>query len=274
MRTLRDSETGCPWDRAQTHETLARYAIEEAYETADAIAAGDAGKLRDELGDLLFQVVFHAQLGQERGAFDFAAVAAGVRDKLERRHPHVFQRTEHGASGGDEHSWETHKARERAARSLSGAVHDESVLADIPLGAPALIRASKLGARAATVGFDWRDAASVRAKVDEELDELETAMSDTDRGASGEAAPEVVEELGDLLFTIAHWARHLRIDPESALRAANAKFERRFRIMERLAAEQHKTLKAYSSAELETLWEAAKGEAGPVQGRFTAPEDN
>lgn len=263
MRALRDPLTGCPWDRAQTHASLARYAIEEAYETAEAIASGDPDTLREELGDLLFQVVFHAQLGAERQAFDFAAIAEAIRAKLVRRHPHVFARAADGSHSAAAPDWEAHKARERAARSPG----DLSALADIPLAAPALMRAAKLGARAAAVGFDWDDAAGARAKLDEEIAEVEHAISEAN-------AAHVFEEIGDLLFTVAHWARHLDVDPESALRAANAKFERRFRSMEQLAAAQQQSLAAQTLPELEALWQRAKALDHPVQDGFTRVEDN
>jgi ATP diphosphatase len=236
MARLRDPQSGCPWDLKQDFATIAPYTIEEAYEVADAIEGGDPTKLRDELGDLLFQVVFHAQMAQERGWFDFAQVASSIHDKLVRRHPHVFG----GERVADEkelsRNWEEHKARERAA---SG--DEVSVLADVPRGLPALVRAAKLGKRAGRVGFDWPDAHGVRDKVLEELREVDAAIEAAD-AASGNAPavvePAVVEEMGDLLFAMANWSRHMRFDAEEALRAANSKFERRFRAMESRAPQR------------------------------------
>jgi nucleoside triphosphate diphosphatase len=262
MVRLRDPKSGCPWDQKQTFATVAPYTIEEAYEVADAIERGDPKQLRDELGDLLFQVVFHAQMANERGWFDFAQVAGSIHEKLVRRHPHVFGG--HSVSGEAELSrnWEEQKARERAAGSGSGSV---SALADVPLGLPALVRAAKLGKRAGRVGFDWPDAAQVRDKVVEELGEVDGALADVaaarGAGAGGVAtnSPAVVEEMGDLLFALANWSRHLKIDAEEALRAANAKFERRFRDMESLARARGLSLETLSPQQWENLWEESKG---------------
>ncbi len=249
MVKLRDPHQGCPWDQKQTFATIAPYTIEEAYEVADAIERGDTVQLRDELGDLLFQVVFHARLAQERGWFDFAQVASGIHEKLVRRHPHVFAGK--GVSGDAELSrnWEEQKARERAA-----AEGHPSVLADIPRALPALVRAAKLGKRAGRVGFDWPDARGVRDKVLEELREVDAALA----AAGAGNAPEVVEEMGDLLFALANWSRHLRFDAEEALRAANSKFERRFHAMEALARERGMALDGLSPQQWEGLWEEAK----------------
>lgn len=250
MARLRDPHSGCPWDREQTFATIAPYTIEEAYEVADAIARDDRAQLRDELGDLLFQVVFHARLAEERGWFDFAAVADAIHTKLVRRHPHVFA----GAAVEPAQlvrEWEAQKARERAARALPG---DDGTLTGVPAALPALMRAAKLGRRAARVGFDWPDAAGVRAKIAEELREVDAELT-AGGGAAGEAA---AEELGDLLFAIVNWGRHLHIDAESALRAANDKFERRFRSMERLARERRLILERLSAEEWEGLWQEAK----------------
>jgi tetrapyrrole methylase family protein/MazG family protein/ATP diphosphatase len=246
MARLRDPERGCPWDRQQSFASIAPYTIEEAYEVADAIERGDREHLRDELGDLLFQVVFHARMAEERGWFDFAQVAAAIHDKLVRRHPHVFAGTQ---PTPEElvRVWEEQKAGERAA-ARGGAAH--AVLADVPRALPALTRAAKLSRRAARVGFDWPDAAAVRDKVREELAEADAAVA-----VGGDA---VAEELGDLLFAIANWSRHLGIEPEEALRAANSKFERRFALMERAAAERGLTLARLSAEEWDTLWRAAK----------------
>ncbi|HKZ74601.1 MAG TPA: nucleoside triphosphate pyrophosphohydrolase [Steroidobacteraceae bacterium] len=249
MARLRDPERGCPWDREQTFATIAPCTLEEAYEVADAIDRGDAEALRGELGDLLFQVVFHARMAQERGWFDFAAVARGIHDKLVRRHPHVFGDARVDSAAEQTARWEDLKARERAA-AARGRGGDASTLADVPKALPALVRAQKLGRRAAAVGFDWPDARAVRDKVTEELAELDAAP-----------AEHVAEELGDLLFSIANWSRHLRIDPEEALRAANAKFERRFRQMEALAAARGiGSLSALTAGEWDALWREVKGD--------------
>ena len=221
MRRLRDPAGGCPWDREQTFASIAPYTIEEAYEVAEAIARGEPAALEAELGDLLFQVVFHAQLGSERQWFDFASIADSIARKLTERHPHVFADARIESAADQNRAWEEHKARERAARGEAA-----GELADVPLALPALARAAKLGKRAGRVGFDWPDASGVRAKIDEELRETEEA--------SGAAR---AEEIGDLLFATANWSRHLGVDPEEALRLANAKFERRFRAMEHLAWE-------------------------------------
>ncbi|HYL71801.1 MAG TPA: nucleoside triphosphate pyrophosphohydrolase [Candidatus Dormibacteraeota bacterium] len=253
MARLRDPQRGCPWDRAQTFATIAPYTIEEAYEVADAIEHGDAAQLRDELGDLLFQVVFHARMAEERGWFDFAAVARAIHDKLVRRHPHVFA----GAALAPEELvrvWEEQKAQERAS---AAPVPDGAgrVLAGVPRALPALTRAAKLGRRAARVGFDWPQAAEVRAKVLEELHEVDAAQADA---GAAPAAPGVAEELGDLLFAVVNWSRHLGVDAEQALRAANGKFERRFARMEALATQRALALEKLSAAEWDALWREAK----------------
>jgi len=257
MRALRDPVHGCPWDREQTFRTIAPYTIEEAYEVADAVERGEPRKLREELGDLLFQVVFHARMAEEQDWFDFAAVARGIREKLIRRHPHVF---ENPGLAGDaaqlSRLWEEQKARERAQATAEGAAADHSALADVPRTLPALTRAAKLGRRAARVGFDWESASQVRDKVLEEVREIEEALA-----GEGDAGQEkLAEEVGDLLFAVANWALHLKIDPEEALRAANSKFERRFRRMEALAAEQGKPLRALDAAQWDALWRQAKRE--------------
>ncbi len=257
MARLRDPQRGCPWDLEQTFASIAPYTIEEAYEVADAIERGDREQLRDELGDLLFQVVFHARMAEERGWFDFAAVAASIREKLVRRHPHVFA----GAATDREHlgrEWEAHKAREREQAAAGTDEGERGTLAGIPLALPALVRAAKLGRRAARVGFDWPDAAGSRAKVSEELAELDAALA----VHGGKADAHAADELGDLLFAIVNLSRHLSIDAEAALRAASGKFERRFRRMERLAAERSLTLERLSLEEWEALWQEAKLNAG------------
>ena len=251
MARLRDPQRGCPWDQKQTFATVAPYTIEEAYEVADAIEKGDPTQLRDELGDLLFQVVFHAQMAQERGWFDFAQVASSIHEKLVRRHPHVFGGQGVGGDAELSRNWEEQKARERAAAGAASGSGSVSALADVPRGLPALVRAAKLGKRAGRVGFDWSDAAQVRDKVLEELGEVDGAIA-------GGAAPAVVEEMGDLLFALSNWSRHLKFDAEEALRAANSKFERRFRDMEALAVARGLTLENLSPPQWETLWEESK----------------
>lgn len=253
MAKLRDPQGGCPWDLKQDFSTIAPYTIEEAYEVADAIERGDPEKLRDELGDLLFQVVFHAQMAQERGWFDFAQVASSIHEKLVRRHPHVFAGKSFADDAELSRSWEDQKARERAAAGEPGA-DQVSTLADVPRGLPALIRAAKLGKRAGRVGFDWPDATGVRGKVLEELHEVDAAIAST----GGGNAPAVVEEMGDLLFALANWSRHLHFDAEEALRAANSKFERRFRAMESVARERGLALEGLSPEAWENLWREAK----------------
>jgi ATP diphosphatase len=240
MRSLRDPASGCPWDLEQDSRSLARYALEEAYELVAAIETGSDTAVRDELGDLLFQVVFHAQLASERGAYDFDAIADGIAAKLERRHPHVF-----APDGRDASHWEQIKAGERADRGAAG------VLDEVPVALPALTRAVKLGKRAATVGFDWPDAAGPRAKVLEELAEVDAA-------ARGEGQSSLEEEIGDLLLATTSLARHLRVDPETALRRANARFEARFRAMEALAAQRSLQLPDLDAAALDSLWEEVK----------------
>ena len=267
MVRLRDPVQGCPWDRAQTFATLAPYTLEEAYEVVDAIQAGELpAKLRDELGDLLFQVVFYAQLAQERGWFDFEGIARGIHDKLVRRHPHVFAAQE-GLSTPAEVLvvWEELKARERtAAAAAEDPQAQAGVLADVPQALPALMRAQKLGKRAGRVGFDWTDMRDVRAKITEELAELDEAMLEA--GAHTPSSPpsaHLVEEMGDLLFAIANWGRHVGADAEAALRAANTKFERRFASMEALARERSLVLTELTLDHWEALWlEAKQAERG------------
>jgi MazG family protein len=272
MARLRDPQRGCPWDQKQTFATVAPYTIEEAYEVADAIEKGDPTQLRDELGDLLFQVVFHAQMAQERGWFDFAQVASSIHEKLVRRHPHVFGEQRVGGDAELSRNWEEQKARERAAAGAASGLEGVSALADVPRGLPALVRAAKLGKRAGRVGFDWPDAAQVREKVLEELGEVDGALAGAagvagaagggsvaaGGGARDGASPAVVEEMGDLLFALSNWSRHLKFDAEEALRAANSKFERRFRDMETLAVARGLSLENLSPQQWETLWEESK----------------
>ncbi len=256
MRRLRDPQHGCPWDLQQDFASIAPYTIEEAYEVAEAIASGQPGAIRDELGDLLFQVVFHSQLAAERGWFDFSAVAQGIADKLERRHPHVFGAAEVRDSAQQSVAWEIAKARERDAQGQPGA------LQGVALALPALQRAAKLGRRAGRVGFDWQRASDVRAKVLEELGEVDEVL-DADAGPPVQHGrrERVTEELGDLLFAVANWARHLDVDPEDALRAANRKFEQRFARMEQLAQARGEAGQVRDAASWEALWQEVKSGA-------------
>ncbi|WP_127143599.1 nucleoside triphosphate pyrophosphohydrolase [Pelagibacterium montanilacus] len=226
MARLRDPETGCPWDIEQDFASIRHYTIEEAYEVADAIEREDYEDLRDELGDLLLQPVYHAQMASERGVFDIGDIILAVTEKLIRRHPHVFGDDEAGTATTSETRWETIKAAERARKAeRRGGDTPPSLLDDVPVGLPALLRASKLAKRAARVGFDWPDTASVIGKCSEELEEVREAMESGNERAQ-------VEEIGDLLFSVANLARHAGIDPEAALREANAKFVRRFQYVE------------------------------------------
>ena len=245
MARLRSPE-GCPWDRQQTFATIAPYTIEEAYEVADAIERNDLEDLRGELGDLLFQVIFHAQMAQEAGRFDFESVAGAICDKLIRRHPHVFGDAEPLSVSEQSAVWENIKAAERA-------VEDPSALHGVPKSMPALLRAYKLSKRAARVGFDFEHAGQCADKVDEELAEVREAAS-----AGTSASREIFEEVGDLLFAAANLARKLEVDAEAALRAANAKFERRFRAMEALAARRGQVFAELDLATQESLWQAVK----------------
>ena len=233
MARLRDPQRGCEWDVAQTWATIAPYTIEEAYEVADAIARNDAGDLKDELGDLLLQVVFHARIAEEAGAFAFADVVAAISDKMERRHPHIFGDASHSPG------WEELKAAERRDTT-----QDDSALAGVAAGLPALMRAVKLQKRAARTGFDWPDQTGAIAKIMEEIEEVKTASDDQRE-----------DEIGDLLFAVVNWARHLGVDPEAALRSGNAKFERRFRAMEALGGE---AFAALSLDDKEALWQQVK----------------
>jgi MazG family protein len=245
MARLRDPHGGCPWDLEQTFSTIAPYTIEEAYEVADAIERDDLPSLRGELGDLLFQVVFHAQMASERGAFAFDDVVAAICDKLERRHPHVFGDARIDNATAQTVAWEEQK---RIERERAGA----NVLDDVPLALPALTRANKLGKRAALVGFEWPDVAGALDKLDEELGELRAEVA----GAAGEA--EMQNELGDVLFCVVNVCRYLKIDPETALRGANAKFERRFGYVERRLREQGRRLGEATLEEMDRLWDEGK----------------
>ncbi|MDQ2695315.1 MAG: nucleoside triphosphate pyrophosphohydrolase [Pseudomonadota bacterium] len=247
MARLRDPQAGCPWDRAQSYATLVPYTLEEAYEVADAVARGDPAELKSELGDLLFQVVFHAQIAREAGAFDFAAVAAAVTEKMTRRHPHVFGSARYRDAAEQTAAWERIKAAERpdpAASRLDG----------VPLALPGLSRAVKLQRKAARVGFDWPDLGPVLDKIDEELGEIRAEL------AAGGDPRRLEDELGDVLFACANLARHLKIDPEAAVRDTNAKFERRFRRIEAWLADAGRRPEQASLAEMDALWERAKAE--------------
>lgn len=247
MARLRDPAGGCPWDLEQDFRTIAPYTIEEAYEVADAIARDDLADLRGELGDLLFQVTFHARMAEEQGAFDFAAVVDAICDKMLRRHPHVFGSAEERARGAVPGSWERIKAEERQPDGDPAG----SVLDGIAVSLPALRRAGKLGKRAASAGFDWPDAGGVAGKVAEEAAELADAC---DRGD----ADAIEDELGDLLFSVVNLARHLDVDAETALSRANRKFEQRFRIMEGRVRASGGTLDETPIDELEEAWQLAK----------------
>ena len=248
MARLRDPERGCSWDIEQTFATIAPYTVEEAYEVADAIERGDLDDLRDELGDLLLQVVFHARMAEEAGRFDFNDVARAILGKLIRRHPHVFGYEAQRSSAQQTQAWEAIKAEERAAKAPDG---HASVLADIPTGLPAMTRAVKLTKRAGRVGFDWPGPAEVLDKLREEVAELEAEIARGDAEA-------MQEELGDLLFVCANLARKLDIDPEDALRAGNAKFTRRFAAIESALREQGRSPEQASLGEMEALWTKAK----------------
>ena len=244
MARLRDPERGCPWDIEQNFATIAPYTIEEAYEVADAIERGDMTALKDELGDLLLQVVFHARMAEQAGLFGFDDVAEAIADKMVRRHPHVFGDADIASVAAQNEAWEAHKAAERKERGEAG-----SVLDGVAFALPALLRAAKISRRAARIGFDWPDAASVIDKIEEEIAELETEID-------AAADPSVIEEeVGDLLFAAANLARKLDIEPETALRRATAKFERRFREIEALAKERG--IGADLQA-LEALWQEVK----------------
>jgi ATP diphosphatase len=255
MAALRDPETGCPWDNQQDFSTIAPYTIEEAYEVADAIARRDFAALPDELGDLLFQVVYHARMAEEAGHFAFADVARAIADKMIRRHPHVFGTPAPGPDPGvaardaeqPTAAWEAHKHAERTARAETG------TLAGVPVGLPALTRAAKLTARAARVGFDWPDAEAVLAKLDEEVGELRAELPGAD-------PVRLADEVGDMLFVLANLARKLQLDPETCLRQANQKFARRFGAIERRTEAAGMTLAETSLDDMEAAWQAVKRE--------------
>lgn len=253
MRALRTPDSGCPWDLEQTFETIAPYTIEEAYEVEEAIRANDMDSLKDELGDLLFQAVFHARMAEEAEAFSFNDVVAAICDKMLRRHPHVFADGTIEDADAQTHAWEAQKAAERA-RKAAARGDTPSVLDDLTLGLPALLRAVKLQKRAARVGFDWPETLQVLDKMQEESAELVEAYQ------TGADQPHLKEEFGDLLFVMANLGRHLKIDPEEALRDANAKFERRFRGVEQKLIAHGKTPDRSDLAEMDALWDAVKAE--------------
>jgi ATP diphosphatase len=253
MARLRDPERGCPWDREQDFATIAPYTIEEAYEVADAIERADMAALKDELGDLLLQVVFHARIAEEAGHFAFDDVANAISDKMIRRHPHVFGDVKIASVAAQNEAWEAHKAAERQATG-----GNDSVLDSVALAFPALLRAGKLSRRAARIGFDWPDAHGVIAKIDEEVAEIKAELD------AGAGKDRFEDEIGDLLFAAASLARKLDIEPETALRRATAKFERRFRRIERLAAERGI---GRDLDRLEALWQEIKRDEKPVSRR-------
>jgi len=251
MAQLRDPDEGCPWDMAQTFETILPHTIEEAYEVADAIQRGDMPELRDELGDLLFQVVFYAQMASEIKAFDFDDIAQGISEKMVRRHPHVFGGESVAGVAEQNEAWERHKAKERRSRNVG---KKPGELDGVALALPALIRAEKLQKRAAKVGFDWSTVAGPLAKIEEELNEIKAELVDHQE-------PERLrDEMGDLLFSCVNLARHLGVDAESALRQANAKFEQRFRTLENHVGNQGDTVSGLSGEQLDTIWEKVKKE--------------
>jgi len=249
MAALRTPGSGCPWDLEQTFDTIAPYTLEEAYEVADAIARGDLDHLKDELGDLLLQVVFHARMAQEQDKFDFGGVVEAITTKLIRRHPHVFA-DEHGHTAeAVKGLWERIKAEEKADRGEAPA----GALSGVPVALPALTRALKLQNKAGQVGFDWNDPRAVLAKIREEADEIEAALD-------AQNVAHAATEVGDLLFAVVNLARHLQADPEGILRATNQKFERRFAFIERALAAQGKRPQDATLAEMDALWDAAKDE--------------
>ena len=252
MAALRTQQTGCPWDLEQNFSTIAPYTLEEAYEVADAIERGDLADLRDELGDLLLQVVFHARMAQEQGAFDFGGVVEAITEKLVRRHPHVFGEARGLSPKEVEGLWDRIKAEEKAERAARGGKREDlGALAGVPVAMPALTRALKLQAKAGKVGFDWNDPMAVLSKIREECDEIEAEIAAGDRHRA-------TAEVGDLLFAVVNLARHLESDPEATLRAANQKFARRFRSIEQALAALGKRPQDSTLAEMDALWDAAK----------------
>lgn len=256
MAALRTPRTGCPWDLKQTFSSIAPYTIEEAYEVADAIARGDMSDLCEELGDLLLQVVFHARMAEEQGAFDFGDVVRGITQKLLRRHPHVFARSKKLSPEAVKDLWEQIKEKERKEKASTAKTRvsgsgQAKTLNGVPLALPALTRALKLQEKAGKVGFDWNDARAVLKKIREEIEEISIEIDGGDRDRTA-------AEIGDLLFAVVNLARHLNVDPEAAVRAANLKFERRFAWIEDALARRGKTPSASSLAEMDALWNEAK----------------
>lgn len=248
MAALRTPGSGCPWDLEQNFRTIAPYTLEEAYEVTDAIARDDLAGLKDELGDLLLQVVFHARMAQEQGAFDFGDVVETINAKLVRRHPHVFADAEGKTAKAVEGLWERIKAQEKSERGENA---PSGALAGVPVALPALTRALKLQNKAGSVGFDWNDPRAVLAKIREEANEIEAELDRNDKSR-------IAGEVGDLLFAVVNLARHLDVDPEGALRETNLKFERRFSAIERALAQRGKTLRDATLAEMDELWDEAK----------------
>ena len=254
MAALRTPGTGCPWDLQQKFATIAPYTLEEAYEVADAIERGDMADLRDELGDLLLQVVFHARMAEEQGAFDFGGVVDAITGKLVRRHPHVFGDLAGATADDVKGLWERIKAEEKTERATRGGTPDDpGALAGVPVAMTALTRALKLQAKAGKVGFDWNDPMAVLSKIREECDEIEAEIAAGDR-------EKATTEVGDLLFAVVNLARHLDADPETTLRAANTKFVRRFGSIERALAAQSKRPQDATLAEMDALWDEAKAQ--------------
>lgn len=253
MARLRDPEQGCPWDRQQTFATILPFTLEEVYEVADAIERGDMEELRVELGDLLFQIVFYAQMAKEQGLFEFGDIVSGIADKLVQRHPHVFGSAEIRSAEAQTLAWEKQKEQERAQKAHDEARH-ASVLDNIPNTLTGLMRAAKLQRRVARVGFEWPDIMPVLDKIEEEIGELREAL------ANGGKRDEMEHEIGDLMFACVNLARHADIDPEVAMRGVNRRFETRFRRVEELAREQGRTLPEMTLAQMDELWERAKAE--------------
>lgn len=250
MTQLRDPDSGCPWDKQQSFESIVPYTIEEAYEVADAIEQGDMDSVKDELGDLLFQVVFYAQLGKEQEDFDFEAIAKVIADKMIARHPHVFLHQKVHTEAELTANWEASKQAEKAAK---GQDFDSSILANIPSGMAPLMRANKLQKKCAKVGFDWTELSPVVDKIQEEIQEV---MEEVDARELNQSAVE--EEVGDLLFAVVNLSRHLKVDPETALRKANRKFESRFRALESIFEQKGQPLSAASLDDMEAIWQQVK----------------
>jgi ATP diphosphatase len=252
MESLRDRENGCPWDQEQTMQSLTRFTIEEAYEVVDAIAKGNSDDIRDELGDLLFQIVFYAHIAQEEGEFDFNDVANAISDKLVRRHPHVFSKTSASALSQEALAlqWDAIKAQEKAEKRANNA---SGLLDDVPTGLPALMYAQKLQKKCARVGFDWPNTLPVLDKVEEEVGEIRQELEAETRSKAA-----LEEEIGDALFAMVNLARHCNVDADTALRKASQKFANRFSAVEALALDKHQSLEELSLAELEALWCKAK----------------